>query len=104
MDAQLMGLTLSTIGNQVWAKLIQERANNLFSKTVPQLYVLYSGSPGSQQLEQYNKATLSFTDDCSELASRQQECLHLAREQTPEEQAICNILPLNAARSCQVAQ
>ena len=38
VDAQMMGLTLSTIGSQVWAKLIQEQANNSFSETVPQLY------------------------------------------------------------------
>ena len=47
----MMGLTLSTIGNQVWAKLIRERANNLFSETVPQLYVRCGASPGSQNLE-----------------------------------------------------
>ena len=40
IDAQMMGLTLGTIGNQVWLKLPGESANNLFREIVPQLYVL----------------------------------------------------------------
>ena len=54
--------------------------------------MLCGASPGSQQLEQFKKATLSFTGDCSEFAAQQLEWLRLAQEQTPEEQAICNIL------------
>ena len=92
VDAQMMGLTLSTIGNQVWAKLLREGANNIFSETVPQLYILCGASPGSQQLENFKKATLNFNGNCAEFAAQQQEWIRLAKEQRTEEQAICNIL------------
>ena len=49
-------------------------------------------SPGSQQLENFKKATLSFNGDCAEFAAQQLEWLRLAKEQTAEKQAISNIL------------
>ena len=87
VDAQLMGLTLSTIGNQVWLKLLREGANNLFSEVIPQLCTICGTSPGPQQLESFKKATLRFNGDCAEFAARQLEWLRLAKEQTAEEQA-----------------
>ena len=89
VDAEMMGLTVSTIGNQIWSKLNRQGANNLFSETVPQLYVLCGASPGSQHLEQFKKATLNFNGDCAESAAQRQEWLRLTREQSAEEQAIC---------------
>ena len=67
VDAQLMGLTLSTIGNQVWAKLLWEGANNLFSEAILQLYTICGASPGSQKLESFKQATLQFNGDCAAL-------------------------------------
>ena len=87
-----MGLTLSTIRNQVWAKLLQEGANNLFSEAIPQLYTICGASPGSQKLESFKQATLQFNGDCAEFAARQVEWLRLAKEQMAEEQALCSIL------------
>ena len=92
IDAQMMELTLSTIENQVWSKLLKESVNNLFSGAVPHVYVICRMSPGSQQLESFKKATVSFIGDCAKFAAQQLEWLRLAKEQTAEEQAICNIL------------
>ena len=62
VDNQMMSLRLSTIGNQAWSQLIQERPYNLFSETVPQLCTLCHCSPKQQQLEQSKKAALFLTD------------------------------------------
>ena len=55
-----MGLTLSTIGNQVWSKLRREGTCNLFSEAMPQLCTIFGTTPGSQQLGNFKKATLQF--------------------------------------------
>ena len=44
VDAQLLGLTLSTTGNQAWAKLLREGANNLSCEDIPQLYTICGAS------------------------------------------------------------
>ena len=44
------GLTLSTITDVVWAQLLREQANTLFSEAMSQLHVLCGASLGSQEL------------------------------------------------------
>ena len=69
MNAQLMGLTLGTIRNQVWEKLLREGAGSLVSEAIPQLYTPRGVSPRPQKLESFMQATLQFNGDCAEFAA-----------------------------------